>query len=370
MAIPASPSATQNQPSRIYAIMWAVAALGAAAYIGTLLYKPELIGGTVKHPVSDQESNKGVRSLSSAIARLEQLRKSVRSLENEITRLKAIDSVAAKNTAKRTPPVSVRKLNSKPVPAGSVPQNKARLKTKVPKTAATPLTPGPVKPINVASAGKSARELAARFSDAADQNGKRPAPKTLASTAATTTTTPALHGVKIISKKVAPSGNTPGQVIGNAVQNAKPNIVTTKSVKTVPIKIANVKTKNVIKAPRVDAFGKTAKIQTGSVRPPPAIKFGAPVVKRAKPRAKVAIRLASGPSIAALRLNWLALKDRYGDALRGMRPRYETLGAPGNRRYRLIAGPLNSAAHAVSLCDHLNASNIDCTVSALSGKRL
>ena len=225
---------------------------------------------------------------------------------------------------------------------------------------------------------KKAGELAARFSEAADQNGDPKKPITPAASAPADQKTPkaavktaALDGVKIISKKVASTANTPPKLIGDAVQNAKNKLIPTKVVKTVPVKVAAESTKNKITAPRVDAFSKTTKIQTGSVRPPPVITFGAPVVRRAKPRrTKVAIRLASAPSKAALKLNWLALKDRYGDAMRGLTPRYETLGTRTNRRYRLIAGPVDSAARAVSLCDNLNAGNIPCTVSALTGKPL
>ena len=71
-----------------------------------------------------------------------------------------------------------------------------------------------------------------------------------------------------------------------------------------------------------------------------------------------------------LRADWLALADRYGEPLRSLKPRYETIGTRRNRRYRLIAGPLSSTARAINLCDRLKASNTPCTVSTLTGRDL
>ena len=180
----------------------------------------------------------------------------------------------------------------------------------------------------------------------------------------------ALKNVKLISRPLLGASTKPSASIGEAARNAKKKILPVKVVKTKPIKVARANLPAKVVAPVVDTLAKRSKIQTGSVRPPAPVHFGAPIVKRAPTRPKIALRLASGPSLAALRLNWLALKDRYGDSLNGMTPHYEIVGPKDHRRYRLIAGPLKSAARALSLCDHLNAGNILCSVSKLSGRRL
>ena len=380
-------------PSRIYTAIWALLALLAALYIATLIYKPEILGGVIKHPVSDQESNKGVRSLSKAVARLKALKRDVKMLEAEIERLKFMDSAGTTRAGSFKPPASVEIQKNQPAPASIKPHDKARLEK---KTSGRRLVQIPAQSVNSpsvkppvvtastqkAKASPTAKELAARFSDAADRNGNmREAKKTeTKKTVETDQPEPrvksaALKGVKIISQTeqtAQPAPKKPAQLIGEAAQKSKDNILAAKRIKTLPIKVAGAKTnqnteQGNISVPKLDTFGKKAKIQTGSLRPqPPAIKFGAPVVTRRK----VALRLVAGPSKDALRLNWLALKDRYGSILQGLSPRYEVLGSKTNRRYRLIAGPVNSAARAVSLCDHLNANNITCTVSALTGKRL
>ncbi len=404
-----TPKPNPRQPqSRLYGLFWAALALAAAGYIGTIIYKPEILGGAVKHPVSSQESNRGERSLSKAMAKLKQLKHNVRRLENEITRLKAIDAVAAKSA--KTLDIPPAKVTSRKTARSTAKGPATKVRNSVTDAAsnlaagaaATPVSinrrlPGDTAARAAMIARKSAGKLAARFTNVADKNGtlqngtfqngtlqKAKSLKTAAlagqpiaakigaPSARIAKSAPlqaARKGIKIISNaKASPIAKTaPGILIGKATQKTVPRIANARKVTR---KIKSVKTVAIV-VPRKTAKAKAANIQTGSVRrPAPVISFGAPVVKRAKPRRKIAIRLASASSKAELQLNWLALKDRYGDVLDGLGPRYETLGSKANRRYRLLAGPLPSAAQALSICDRFKSGNIPCTVAALKGRRL
>jgi hypothetical protein len=109
------------------------------------------------------------------------------------------------------------------------------------------------------------------------------------------------------------------------------------------------------------------KLETGSIPPSPSnITFGEPQVTPAQP---YAVQLASGPSLDALRMSWLALRDQHGTALGSLQPRYV---APrgGTGTYRLLVGPLASKADADKVCANLRLTRNDCFATTLLGKPL
>src|SRR5262245_26012934 len=109
------------------------------------------------------------------------------------------------------------------------------------------------------------------------------------------------------------------------------------------------------------------KLETGSL---PAsrstIAFGEPQVT---PAQAYAVQLASGPSLDALRMSWLALRDQHGSALGALQPRYV---APrgGTGTYRLVAGPLASKADADKVCADMGLTRNDCFATTVLGKPL
>ncbi len=111
------------------------------------------------------------------------------------------------------------------------------------------------------------------------------------------------------------------------------------------------------------------KLETGSipVAPPAAITFGEPEVTPV--RQAYAVQLATGPSLDALRMNWLALRDQHGDALASLQPRYV---APRNGAgpYRLVAGPLTSKADADKVCAEMSLSRDTCFATSALGQPL
>jgi hypothetical protein len=112
------------------------------------------------------------------------------------------------------------------------------------------------------------------------------------------------------------------------------------------------------------------KLETGSIpaASPPAITFGAPQVTPAKQQT-YAVQLGAGPSLDALRMSWLALRDQHGDALGTLQPRFV---APrgGSGPYRLVAGPLPSKADAEKVCTDMGLGRGACLPTTALGHPL
>jgi hypothetical protein len=109
------------------------------------------------------------------------------------------------------------------------------------------------------------------------------------------------------------------------------------------------------------------KLETGSIpAAPPAITFGEPEVT---PVRQYTVQLGAGPSLDALRMSWLALRDQHGGALASLQPRYV---APrnGNGPYRLVAGPLTSKADADKVCADMGLGRDTCFATTALGQPL
>jgi hypothetical protein len=107
-------------------------------------------------------------------------------------------------------------------------------------------------------------------------------------------------------------------------------------------------------------------IETGSITQPTVV-FGEAVVTRAAEL--YAVQLDVAPSIDVLRHRWDLLVERYGATLAPLQPRIvapRTQGAP----YRLVAGPLTSAAEAKSVCGELQAQIPACSTTDFGGEPL
>lgn len=110
------------------------------------------------------------------------------------------------------------------------------------------------------------------------------------------------------------------------------------------------------------------KLETGSIPGSrPAITFGEPEVTPV--RQAYAVQLGAGPSLDALRMSWLALRDQHGDALASLQPRFV---APrgGSGPYRLVAGPLPSKADADKVCAELGVGHEGCFPTTALGHPL
>jgi hypothetical protein len=120
--------------------------------------------------------------------------------------------------------------------------------------------------------------------------------------------------------------------------------------------------------PEQPAAAEPPKLETGSIAAaPPAITFGEPEVTPA--RQAYAVQLAAGPSLDALRMSWLALRDQHGDALASLQPRFV---APrgGSGSYRLVVGPLPSKADAEKVCADMGLRRDGCFATTALGQPL
>jgi hypothetical protein len=119
-------------------------------------------------------------------------------------------------------------------------------------------------------------------------------------------------------------------------------------------------------SPATPAAGQP-KLETGSIPASPSnIAFGEPQVTPAQP---YSVQLAAGPSLDALRMSWLALRDQHGDALGSLQARYVPPRG-GTGTYRLVAGPLASKAEADKLCADLGLTRNECFATTVLGKPL
>lgn len=89
----------------------------------------------------------------------------------------------------------------------------------------------------------------------------------------------------------------------------------------------------------------------------------------AKPQLGVAIQIASGPSLDAVRLSWQLMQETHKAALKVLEPRVvEVPGDPPS--FKLLAGPLSTGDEAEKLCDRLRRRKTTCTVQPFAGKPL
>jgi hypothetical protein len=110
-----------------------------------------------------------------------------------------------------------------------------------------------------------------------------------------------------------------------------------------------------------------ASIETGSIPPKAEISFGEAVVTRAGPQ-EMAVQLAAGPSLQAVRQSWEQLSERYG-LLTALQPR--VVAPRGDRGvYRLLAGPLPTKADAERICSQLGVGGKACFATQYTGAPL
>lgn len=111
----------------------------------------------------------------------------------------------------------------------------------------------------------------------------------------------------------------------------------------------------------------------GETRGPPTTGTGeaaaAPAATPAPKPEPVALRLGTGPSLDALRLNWQLLQEGHRDALKPLRAKYIEAAADP-QTFRLIAGPVASRGEAQRMCERLKARRVTCEIGAFDGEPL
>ena len=108
-----------------------------------------------------------------------------------------------------------------------------------------------------------------------------------------------------------------------------------------------------------------APIETGSIPPKAEIVFGEPVVTRGG-APEMAVQLAAGPSLQAVRQSWELLAERHGGTLASLQPRVVAPRGEGGV-YRLLAGPLPTKADAQRICSQLGVGSKACFATRYAG---
>ena len=111
-----------------------------------------------------------------------------------------------------------------------------------------------------------------------------------------------------------------------------------------------------------------APIETGSIPPKAEIVFGEPVVTRVG-TPEMAVQLAAGPSLQAVRQSWELLSERHAGTLAALQPRVVAPRGEGGV-YRLLAGPLPSKVDAERICSQLGVGSKACFATKYVGAPL
>jgi hypothetical protein len=136
-------------------------------------------------------------------------------------------------------------------------------------------------------------------------------------------------------------------------------------------KVVDVPVTEVTPPPPAAPAGRTPPRQERPPRDGDQVAFGPPQVKpAAEPAGPRGIQIATGPSVDALRISWMVLSERHKEILSRFEPRFVPSTGANGPGYRLIAGPIESAAAANKVCGDLRARRVTCGVSAFSGEPL
>lgn len=117
----------------------------------------------------------------------------------------------------------------------------------------------------------------------------------------------------------------------------------------------------------------TPAASTSSAAPPAqTVAFGPAAVNRITAEAKptIGVRLATGPSLDALRVTWKAMRDRHPEALRGLAPRYVKQDALGAAPFTLVAGPVSKPTDVLEICADLGGEALECALATFTGRTL
>jgi chemotaxis protein histidine kinase CheA len=298
-----------RQLFRAYMAMWAMAAIVAVGYLGTLAWQPDQLAPAQPRVA---EPDPGIRAAAKALAEVGTVREAVDSLQKDVGDLK--DTVEQRSDHDKTLQSRVAALEE--------------------RVASLPSSVTTTTPANVSSA-----------------KPKGPEPK--------------------VAEKVEPKAAE--KIEPKAAEKAEPKVAEkTAEPKAVEKTVAKAD-KGQAKAPAKGApaktgtttGGKTA-IETGSITQP-AIVFGEAIVTRAEEL--YAVQLDTATSLDVLRMRWGLLVERHGATLAALQPRYV---APPNKGgpYRLLAGPLTTPGAARDICVELRPQLPFCSTTDFTGEPL
>lgn len=175
---------------------------------------------------------------------------------------------------------------------------------------------------------------------------------------------------RVTTLSVQATAQTPAQIAKQKAAEKAAEKAAAKAkaaeAKAAEAKTAEARNVNVISKVSPPAHKSPGSIETGSI-PKPTVTFGETVVMPAQEI--FAVQLAAAPSVESLRLTWSLLMERHGGELGALQPRIVPPHTQGGA-YRLVAGPLTSAAEADRICNELQARRSLCTATDFGGEPL
>lgn len=111
---------------------------------------------------------------------------------------------------------------------------------------------------------------------------------------------------------------------------------------------------------------------TSSIPPPGDVPVPPPPPAPSVAKTEFGLDLGNASTVEALRTAWTAALRRHGALLGGLRPvvQMRERPRPGGMEFRLIAGPIRSAAAAARLCASMTATGAICAPTVFDGQRL
>ncbi len=325
----------------LYVVSWSAVFLVAAAYLTTLLARPDKLADFLP---PQQIASGSSHIAPTGMEETEALRRQIAALETDRTSLRLELARRTDHEANLTQRLAA--LEQQRTEAAQAPQG-LRLVTTGKPEAAPPEIP-------VRATTRAERLAAAKARDAVKSKAQ-PAPAQVAAKTPTPTPTATTPATKIIAR--APATTQP--------------IATAAAARGSLSEVERLAEQSQA-ALRTRTSG--AAIETGSVpaaRPP--VAFGPPnVTGTPSPSGAVGVRLGTGPSVDALRMTWGLVNEKGRTTLDRLQPRYMASTQPtaGGTAYDLVAGPLPNTAEAQRVCEQLRAQKLNCSVGAFGGNAL
>jgi hypothetical protein len=327
--------APQHAVSKTYVAAWVIMGIASGSYIATAAIDPGLLAGLTGNtaiPATDMAGTQGL--IRQSIANMQSLQKTVSGLAGDVQQLKTTTQLQLTRQAEVDNRVSHIETRLSGIAAA------APVAPHLPNIIRG-ATPASVETLPAQSAAQSAAmTIANQMAEPASTEAQRQS--TDAKNQGRLGALPVVQTVPTPQASAAPASELRAsrQALHDPVAiQLQPSAIETGSV------ARKLPTPQVAQAPAAIA------------KPIAPTKSGTPT----------AVQIAAGPSVDALRLNWMLLSDRHSNVLKALEPRYV---ADPSGIYRLVAGPFASPAEAQRACADLKARGANCQTTDFNGEAL
>lgn len=341
----------------LYVLFWSFAGAASVAYLGVIFTDPDLVNAlstpaSTNSPSSlftdEQVASPAARALSD---RLSNAKVELSKLRTELNEHKQAYAEGEPQEVAPSEAVPTTSADDDRVPAE--PQM-----TAANETAPVPVVPGVVIP------GLSIVDLAT-------QHPGMPHPNMPMTTAAPEQPSPpsSVSEVAIVNTTIV-NGSNAGSPIETGALPVVPPPAPGVRPKPKPVAVVAISKPKPAAQPQA-APTKAAAPPTGPTSQ--VVAFGPATVTRAPKTVetpKIGVRLATAPTLDALRLTWNAMRERHGDALKGLSPRYVKESVSSTGPYALVAGPVAKSTDVLEICAGLGGEVRECALATFEGRSL